>query len=377
MVYLDNAATTPVREEVLEVIHQALKDNYGNPSSTYEIGKSAKRLLNNARKQLAELLNVPESNVYFTSGATEANNWAIRSQAYTARDKGKGNHLVATAVEHSSVKKMLQYLETEGFSVTYITPDAEGRITTEAFIDATTSQTIGWIAMAVNNEVGSVLPVFQLGEKAQELDLWFHVDAVQAIGHLDWNYADLNCTSFAASGHKFNAPKGIGFLVYRPYDKEMILEPLIYGGGQEFGKRPGTENMPYIVGMVKALEIALAVLPEMIEHYKELQSYLFAELRRNNIPFEINGDLNHHAPHINNIWLKGILASQMIIKADLAGVALSGGSACSAGSITVSPVLEAYYPDETDRLQESIRISFGYQTTQRDLDEFIEVLVNN
>lgn len=372
MVYLDNAATTPLRSEVLEVIQESLLEDFGNPSSTYRIGKSAKHKLIKARKQLAQLLNVDEKEIYFTSGATESNNWAIRSQAIKSRDLGEGNHIVTTAIEHPSVTNVTKYLETQGFDVTYIQPNEEGGITVQQFLDATTDSTIGWIAMLVNNEVGSILPVFELGEKASELGLWFHVDSVQAMGHLNIDYSQLKATTFVGTAHKFNGPKGVGFLVFRSLQDHNHLEPFIIGGGQENNMRSGTENLPYILGMVKALELASSESAVSTEHFKVLQQYLFELLDKHQIDYKINGDSNNRVPYINNLWFNGNIASQMLIKMDLDGVYISAGSACSAGSLTDSPILKAYYPSTPSRWNQSLRISFGYQTTKEDIDQFIQ-----
>lgn len=374
MVYLDNAATTKVRPEVVKVIHESLMNDYGNPSSTYRIGKTVKHSMIQARKQLAELLKVSESEIYFTSGATESNNWAIRSQAMKSREMGEGNHIVTTAIEHPSVSNVTKYLETQGFDVTYIQPNEKGEITVQQFLDVTTDQTIGWIAMAVNNEVGSILPIYELGEQAYEHELWFHVDSVQAIGPIAYDYSKLKCTTFVGSAHKFNGPKGIGFLVYRSYQEHNHLEPFMQGGGQENKMRSGTENVPYILGMVKALELTLAEQESTYSKFKDLRRYLLDSLNLHNIQFEINGDEKNRVPYINNLWFNGNIASQMLIKMDLDDVYISAGSACSAGSLTESAILKAYYPEQTERWSQSLRISFGYETTKEDIDQFIQSL---
>ena len=243
MIYLDYAATTPVHKEVQEVIHYHLAETFGNPSSNYPVGQAAHEVLEQSRQQIAATIGVRASEVIFTSGATEADNWAVLSQARRARELGRGDHLVSTRIEHPAVMEALAQLEREGFQVTYLEPeDQEYRL--EAFQAATTDQTTGWIAMAVNNEVGSRLPVEVLGQAALDQGLWFHTDTAQAINNLALNLADLPCTSCVIAGHKLYAPKGIGVLVYRPQDAEMVLEPQVIGGGQEGGLRSGTENIP-------------------------------------------------------------------------------------------------------------------------------------
>lgn len=376
MIYLDNAATTPLREEVVEVIHQALLNDFGNPSSIYKKGKSAKHAMILAKKSIADSLNIDETSLYITSGATEANNWAIRSQAKVARELTGKNHIVTTAIEHPSVAKVTEYLESEGFQITYINPSENGEFLVQDYLEATREDTMGWIAMAVNNEVGSILPVFELGDLAREKNLWFHVDTVQAIGHLNWDFSKLSCTSFVGSAHKFNGPKGVGFMVYRPFDKQMRLLPLLYGGGQENERRSGTENVPYILGMAKALEIAIEEQDEVYRKHSQLTSYLLEELKKHQIDYEINGDRENKVPYINSLWIKGQDASQLLIKFDLADVYLSAGSACSAGSLTESAILKAYHPNDIQRWQESIRLSFGMDSTINDIDFFINKLKN-
>lgn len=374
MTYLDYAATSPLREEVLEIVTHHLGETFGNPSSTYGPGKSAKLTLLKGRREFADTFDVDVNDIYFTSGATEANNWAIQSQAYQARRLGKGNHIVATAIEHPSVAKVLAHLEEDGFEVTYLNPNQEGEILPEDFLAASRATTIGWVAMAVNNELGTILPVFDLGVLAEERGYWFHVDTVQAVGHLNWDFASLKATSFVGSGHKFYAPKGVGFLIYRPFDSKMTLLPLLHGGGQERHKRSGTENVPYIIGMTKALVLMQEELDELADRHKVLKDYLLKELDKTGVHYELNGSKGDQVDYITSIWIKGIPASLILIQMDMAGIYVSAGSACSAGSVQPSAVLKAYYPNQSDRWAESIRISFGRTTQKEDIDAFIKVL---
>ena len=369
MIYLDYAATTPVRQEVIEVITHALMHQFGNPSSVYQLGKQAKQHLENARKSVRQLIDTHDGQIYFTSGATEANNWAIRSQAYRARELGYGNHIVCSAIEHPSVMAVCNALELEGFSVSYVYPDAQGDITLGNFIAATTSQTTGWIAMSVNNETGSQLPIDSLGQEAHIRQLWFHVDAVQSIGKIPttkWY------TSLTSSGHKLYAPKGIGVLAYRAWDSSMSLQPLLFGGGQEQKKRSGTENIPYIMGFAKALELITYEQERNLDHWQKLSEYLYQQLDEADIAYERNG--THQVPYIHSIWLKGQLASQVLIQMDLATISVSAGSACSAGSVIDSAILKAYYPAQEERWRESIRLSFGINTTSQDIYQFVQIL---
>lgn len=375
MIYLDYAATTPVDPKVQETITHALKEYFGNPSSLYRLGKTSKNQLMLARQKLRDLLQINEdAALYFTSGATEANNWALRAQAFKARELGLGKHIVTTTIEHSCVEEDLLYLEKQGFEVTRIAPNKEKNFALEQFVEATREDTIGWSAMAVNNELGTVLPIKELGQWAKENNLWFHVDSTQAVGYLSTHPDDLVCTSFTGSGHKFYAPKGIGFLVYQPWNKDISLQPIFHGGGQEYKMRSGTENLPYILGMVKALELMQADQAQHQDLFTDLSEYLFTELDKAGVDYQRNGSQTHHNHRIHNIWLKGHLASQVIIHLDLAGIYISAGSACSAGSVTPSRVLKAYYPEEEALWGESIRISFGKLTTKEDIDELVKAL---
>ncbi|WP_124057590.1 cysteine desulfurase family protein [Vaginisenegalia massiliensis] len=374
MIYLDYAATSPVRPEVLARIQESLAHQFGNPSAVYSIGKQAKQALRQARNQLARALGVSAKDIYFTSGATEANNWAIRSQAYQARHLGLGDHLVCSAIEHPSVMEVCQQLEQEGFQVTYIKPDANGEIKVDAFQAASTDRTTGWICMAVNNEVGAQLPIHALGQAAQAAGYWLHVDTVQALGQEPWVQEGFQCTSFVGTGHKFYAPKGIGFLVYQPWNPEMTLTALIRGGGQEMALRSGTENLAYIEGLALAMELAVAEAGDKTQHFDQLTRYLFQRLDESQIAYQRNGDSQNQAPYIHSLWFEGIEASQILIQMDLAGICLSAGSACSAGSVVNSRILQAYYPDQADRWHQSIRLSFGRDSQTADIDAFIDQL---
>ncbi|MGY4104386.1 cysteine desulfurase family protein [Ignavigranum ruoffiae] len=376
MIYLDYAATNPIRPEVIELIQHSLQEEYGNPSSIYQIGKKSKQKLRQAREEMAQLLGVSANEIYFTSGATEANNWALRQQAEQARQLGFGQHIVATAIEHPSVSEVLKHLEQDGFRVTYLKPNTAGNYTVNDFIAASSSDTIGWVAMAINNELGTRLPIKDLGLAAREHNIpWFHVDTVQMMGHLSTEDVAEYCTSFVGSAHKFAGPKGIGFLVYRPWDERMILKPLLFGGGQEAKLRSGTENLPYIRGMVHALSLSTKEQDQANKQAHTYSTYIVDTLTEQGILFEVNGVETDKVDHILNLWLPGREASQILIQLDLKDIYVSAGSACSAGSVSDSPVLQAYYPDQSDRWHQSIRISYGYQTTMEDIKTFTKILL--
>ena len=375
MIYLDYAATSPVRSEVVEIINNSLSFDFGNPSSIYRIGKSNKVKLIQARQSMAKHLNIKPSQLFYTSGATEANNWAIMHQAYRSKELGLGHHIVSTSIEHPSVKKVLEHLESDGFEVTYLNPNADFELTTAMFLEASQSQTIGWVAMAVNNEVGSILPINEIGQVAQAKGLWFHVDTVQAIGHIDISEMTPYTTSFVGSAHKFGGPKGIGFMVYQPWNDQMFLKPFVYGGGQENQLRSGTENVAYILGMAEALNLAFQELQDQYHQSKFFRKIIIESLNIHEIAYEINGDPKQHVPHVLNVWFPDYDASQLLIKLDLNDIYVSAGSACSAGSVKDSDILKAYYPTDSDRWHQSIRISMGYQTTETDINLFIQSLI--
>lgn len=228
--------------------------------------------------------------------------------------------------------------------------------------------------MAVNNEVGARLPIEAIGEAAREHGYWFHCDTVQLIGKYDIDFGKIPVTSFVATGHKFNAPKGVGFMVYQPFKPEMKLLPFIMGGGQERGMRSGTENLAYIVGMVEALRLRYHSLQDNIRQYEHLEALLYQQLEASKIDYEVNGDTSHKVPYITSIWIKNTPASQLLIQMDLAQICVSAGSACSAGSIQPSRILQSYHPHENTRWTESLRISFGYGSEDKDVEMFVKTL---
>ena len=372
--YLDYAATRSVLPEVVAEVTTHLTDTYGNPSSVSTIGKKAKRVLEASRERIATALQVDVNSVYFTSGATESNNWLIRTQAWRARQLGKGKHIVCLAVEHPSVMAVCEQLETEGFTVSQVavSPTMTDEALIEAFESLTTDQTIGWVMMAVNNELGTVYPVQLMTERAKARRLWCHVDAVQALGKIDLPWGNIG-TSLTFSGHKIGAPKGIGLAIYQPEQSEMTLTPLLVGGGQERGFRSGTENVPYIAGLALAVELAQQRQIVMARHSEQLWQYLEQQLRTHHIRFERNGGMVM-VPSIVSVWFPDIIASQLLIQTDLRGIAISAGSACSAGSLSPSKVVQHYYPQPLQRAQESVRLSFGLETTVDELEQLVTII---
>lgn len=368
MHYLDYAATTPIDPQVQEVIIKGLNE-FANPSSIYASGKTEKYLINQARQFILETLGKDKATLTFTSGATEANNWAIIQQAMKSRQAGLGNHIVATAIEHPSVKAPLEYLQKQGFDISFLNP-IQGRYRVEDFVEASGDKTVGWVCMAVNNELGTLLPVLELGEIAPSYVAWFHVDAVQLLGKVPLDqFKKLQASTISISAHKIYGPKGIGGLIHQPYSNPLRLDAYLHGGGQENGYRSGTENTAYIKGFAKAID--LLAQNESIQE-KDWADQVIKALASNQIPYEVNG--RDRVKSILSLYLPDFLSSQLLIHLDMADIAISAGSACSAGSLQASHVLRAYFPDQSDRYQRSIRLSFGKYTQQEDIDAFIEIL---
>ena len=364
--YLDYAATTPVVEEVKKAIFEEMA-YFGNPSSVYQIGRTQKEKIQATKKDiLQELHAAMNDSIIFTGSGSEANNLVFESICqHFAEEKGE---IIISGIEHPSVKKSASHAEQLGFSIIALTPDESGCISVKQVEEALTEKTRLVSIMTVNNETGAYQPIHEIGDLLVEHPAYFHTDAVQAFAQEEIDVAASHIDYLSASGHKIHAPKGIGFLYKK---KSAPIHALIKGGGQEQGWRAGTENVPYIVGLQKALALAIQTRNEKKNRYLELSKYLQEQLTARQIPFEMNGDESRKSPHICNVWLKGIPASQTLIMCDLHQVAVSAGSACSAGSLELSPVLSLMYPQNKNRVVESVRLSFGGETTTEDIDAFI------
>ena len=363
--YLDYAATTPVHPEVLEVITKEMA-SFGNPSSAYRIGREQKQKIERVRKAiLKELQASPHDAIIFTSSGSEGNNLVFES----IRKHYEKGHIIVSAVEHPSVRKSAEFLEQDGFEVTYLAPNRDGSVEASAVENNLREDTRLVSIMTVNNEIGARFPIEEIAALLKNTPTYFHTDAVQAFAQEEINVDGIDYLT--ASGHKIYAPKGIGFL-YK--SKDAPIHALIKGGGQELGFRAGTENVPYILGLEKAMQIVVTKRDELVQNYQELREYLIAKLFERGVEFEFNGVANPKNPHICNLWLKGRKATQTLIFNDLKDVSVSAGSACSAGSVQISPVLSAMYPDERSRLEESIRLSFGMGSTKEDIDAFVDAL---
>lgn len=360
-VYADYAATTPVKPEVIEEMMTIYKSHFGNPSSIHSIGRDARRYLDESRRTVAKLLNAKPSEVIFTSGATESNNTAIKGLVYA--NEHLGNHIITTKIEHHSVLHVFEQLEKEGYDVTYLDVDDTGAIDLDQLKEALTNDTILVSIMFVNNEVGTVEPMYDIEDIVSESNALLHVDAVQAIGHLDINFKEFKMDTLSLTAHKFGGPKGVGVLLVR--DKTPI-EYSQLGGEQETKRRAGTENLAQIVGLTKALELAHKNRDNNNLHLMQLKELFLVSLQERAIPFEVNGSMVDTTGHILNLYFPFIDVETMLTLLDLANIYVSSGSACTAGSTTPSHVLAAMYEDE-ERVKHSVRFSFNELTTDQEI----------
>ena len=366
-VYADNAATTPVSREVVEAMAPAFESAWGNPSSLHAKGREAKALLDDARKRIANVLSCSEGELYFTSCGTESDNWAIKGAAYRMRSKGR-NHIVTTKIEHHAVLHTCAALEKEGFEVTYVGVDAYGIVNLDELRAAVTEKTALVSVMYANNEVGTIEPIEEITEIAHSKGALMFTDAVQAVGNVNIDLSALKVDMLSLSGHKIHAPKGIGMLFIR---KGVVINNLIDGGGQEKRKRGGTENLPYILGLARALEIAAARIPELSAVEKR-RDRLISELEK--IPYsKLNGHRTKRLPGNVNIGFEFIEGESMLLWLDIAGICASTGSACSSASLDPSHVLLAMgVPHE--KAHGSLRLSISHETTDEDVDYIIETV---
>lgn len=366
MIYADNAATTSVSPEVLEAMMPYFTERYGNPSSLYKIGRENGRAITEAREKIASLLGAKPSEIYFTASGSEADNWAIKGAAYANRKKG--NHIITTVYEHHAVLHAMKSLEKEGFEITYLEVDSDGQIAPEQLEKAIRPETILVAMMYANNEIGSILPIKEMAAIAKSHGVLFFTDAVQAVGNIPVNVKELGVDMLSMSGHKIHAPKGIGLLYIRT---GVRINNLIDGGGQERGKRGGTENIAYIVGLARALEAAIEQLPDY-ERVKKLRDRLAEGIKK--IPnSRINGGMEHRLPGNINAAFEFIEGESLILLLDMAGICASTGSACSTASLEPSHVLLSIgLPVEI--AHGSLRLSLSHQNTEEDVDYILEQL---
>ena len=363
-VYADNAATTPVSREVIEAMTPCFEEVWGNPSSLHSKGRDAKDVLDDARERIAKVFNCKADEIYFTSCGTESDNWAIKGAARKMRSKGR-THIVSSKIEHHAVLNTCEALEKEGFSVTYVGVDSDGIIDLEELRNSVTENTALVAIMFANNEVGTIQPIAEICEIAHSKGALMFTDAVQAVGNVEIDLSKLKVDMLALSGHKIHAPKGIGMLFIR---KGVNILNLIDGGGQEKRKRGGTENLPYIVGLAKALEIAKDKIPDL-GRVAKMRDRLIDEITK--IPYsKLNGHRTKRLAGNVNIGFEFIEGESLLLWLDISGICASTGSACSSASLEASHVLLAMgVPHE--KAHGSLRLSISHETTDEDIDYII------
>lgn len=369
-IYLDNAATTPMSPAVIAEMTDKMTNVFGNASTLYGLGREAHTIMENSRQIIADSIHAAsDEEIVFTSGGSESDNTAITETAMARQNLGK--HIITTAIEHEAILKPLAALEKQGFTVTYLPVDEHGRISLADFKAALDDDTILVSIMMGNNEVGSRMPIHEIGEILKDHQAWFHTDAVQAYGLLDIDVQRDHIDLLSTSAHKLNGPKMMGFL----YRREGVnFASLVKGGDQEEKRRAGTENVPALAGFAKAVSaVTPAVKAQRQAKYHEFKQYIVDGLTKRGVDFAVNGSLTgENLNHVLNLWIKGVSTYVMQTNLDLAGIAVSGGSACTAGSIEPSHVLTAMFGADSPRIGESIRVSFGAYTTSADLDAFIQ-----
>lgn len=368
LIYLDNAATTQTRPEVVEAMLPYFTEYYGNPSSVYEFSNISKKAISGAREAIANALGAKANEIYFTAGGSEADNWALiaTAEAYAA----KGKHIITSKIEHHAVLHTCEYLEKHGFEVTYLNVDENGVVKLEELKKAIRPDTILISVMFANNEIGTVEPIREIGEIAKEHGILFHTDAVQAFGHVPINVDEYHIDMLSASGHKINGPKGIGFLYIRTGIKSRSF---IHGGGQERKRRAGTENVPGIVGFGKAVELAVNGMEERSKKETELRNYLMERVMAE-VPYtRINGHRKNRLSNNVNFAFQFIEGESLLIMLDMKGICGSSGSACTSGSLDPSHVLLAIgLPHEI--AHGSLRLTLDVVNTKEEMDYVVEAI---
>ena len=372
-VYLDNSATTPIDKEVFEAMIPFLTDKFGNASSIHFFGQEARSAVDKARHTVAELINARPNEIVFTSGGTESNNLAIRGLV-EANDK-YGRHIITSEIEHSAVKEVCEDLEKRGYELTFLPVYEDGIVRIEDVKNAIREDTILITIMTANNEIGTIQPVEEIGRLVRELKesgkkIWFHTDAVQAIGKIPVDVEEIGCDLLSISGHKIYAPKGVGALYVR---RGVRLHKQNIGGHQERERRGGTENVPYIAAFAKACELSKKNLADSAESLRTLRDKFESEIGERVDDFIFNGDRENRLPNIANISFRQIEGEGLLINLDMNGIAVSTGAACSSGSLEPSPVIRALGRND-ELARGAIRFSFGKENTAEDIEYLLEVL---
>ena len=368
MIYLDNAATTRTAPEVVEAMLPYFSELYGNASTVYEFGAKSKEAVTGAREIIANAIGAKENEIYFTAGGSESDNWALKATAEAYKDKGQ--HIITSKIEHHAILHTCEWLEKNGFEVTYLDVDEFGVVKLDELKKAIRSDTILISIMFANNEIGTIEPVAEIGKIAREHGILFHTDAVQAFGQLPINVDELNIDMMSSSGHKLNGPKGIGFLYIR---KGVKIRSFLHGGAQERKRRAGTENVPGIVGFGKAAELALATMEERTAKERKLRDHLMERILKE-IPFtRVNGDRTNRLPNNVNLCFQFVEGESLLIMLDMKGICGSSGSACTSGSLDPSHVLLAIgLPHEI--AHGSLRLTLGEDTTLEDIDYTVDAI---
>ena len=370
-IYLDNAGTTPMDPAVIETMTEMMQNVFGNASATNSFGRKAHSILEQSRQNIATSINAKDPNeLIFKSGGTESDNTAIIQTALKRRDEGR--HLITTMIEHEAVLKPMAYLEENGYEVTYLPVDENGVISLDELKQALRPDTILVSIMTGNNEVGSHMPITEIGAIVAKSNAWFHTDAVQAYGILDIDVKRDQIDLMSTSAHKLNGPKQMGFL----YEREGLdLAPHLRGGDQEMKRRAGTENIPAIAAFAKAIELEQNARAELTARYQGFKRQLVDKLVENGVVVKVNGKMGaDELPQIINLWFEGCPSDAMLTNLDLAGIAAAAGSACTAGSLEPSHVLAAMYGKDQARVSQSLRFSFGRYNTAAEIDELVAQL---
>jgi cysteine desulfurase len=361
-VYLDHAATSPMHPQVIEKMTAAMMEEFGNPSSIHSFGRQARHVLDDARTAIAASIGAGRSEIVFTSGGTEADNMALIGIVEAYQTQGK--HIITTTIEHHAVLHTCQFLEKNGFDVTYLPVNEEGVVSVEDVQAALRDDTILVSIMYGNNEVGAIQPIKEIGQMLQPHQAFFHTDAVQAYGLVKLDVRDLAVDLLSVSAHKINGPKGIGFLYIREGLKQ---QPRTFGGEQERKRRAGTESVPAIAGFAEAVKIAEDMRLEKAAQYEQFKKIMLAVFDEAGIAYHVNGSTKSSLPHVLNVSFPGTNVESMLVNMDLAGIAVSSGSACTAGSIDPSHVLVAMFGQQSERTKNSIRFSFGLNNTEQEI----------
>lgn len=368
-IYMDNAATTPVKKEVLDEMIPYFTELYGNPSSVYELGRKSKMAIEDSRGRVAAQIGANDREIFFTGSGSEADNWAIKGVAYANKDKG--NHIITTKIEHHAVLHTCEYLEKNGFEVTYLSVDEDGLIDIEELKSSIKENTILVSIMFANNEIGTIQPIEEIGKITKEKGIYFHTDAVQAIGHVKIDVDKMNIDLLSMAAHKFYGPKGIGALYIR---RGVKIDPLISGGAQERNRRAGTENVPFIVGMAKAIELAYEDMEESNARLIKLRNRLMEKIEEN-IPYvRLNGHREKRLPGNVNYSFRFIEGESLLLSLDMKGIAASSGSACTSGSLDPSHVMLSIGLSH-EVAHGSLRLSLGDFNTEEEVDYVVESLV--